>query len=131
MKAWVDDWLPKIKNSRFGYLPITPRPYWDRETIAFAHSLDMKVVNCIKKDLKIKVRMLNNRSLFVNTKRVDSHLSGKDDVMVGFMDDDSTHYNYLGYCALVQDLAVAIVDYWSNEKEVEGQMCETHTGTCL
>ena len=117
IESAVNNWLSKVQNVKLCYIPIFPRPYWDRMARDFARELDNRVVNGIEKNLEKKVKYLKIRSLFENPRRTQNKHGNLDNVVAGFMKEDSIHLNAKGHAILVRDISIPIMDNWGNSLE--------------
>ena len=117
IESAVDNWLSIVENAKLCYIPILPRPYWERMARDFGRELDNKVVNDIEKSLGVKVKYLKIRSLFENERRSQNRHGNLDNIVAGFMKEDSTHLNAKGNTILVRDISIPIMDNWGNSLE--------------
>ncbi len=123
---WLGELKPHIQNlfmelynrnnaATIAYIPSLPRHYWCDETRSFASDINHYIIAGLKHDIGIKVKMLPTKSLFVYNSPMEIPDGLRNEVISAFLEEDGTHLNSWGMCALVNDIAPRIMHNWASK----------------
>ncbi len=120
MQQWLNELSPHIVSffrtlelkcplARLGFIAILPRPWWCNATKELARRIDHFIEFNLRVDYKLKVKLIRLKSLcYYDHRAVDSEDGST--VLPGMLERDLTHLNFWGYRALVNKVAIPVMD---------------------
>ena len=82
--------------------------------------LDQYVLTSLSTETNTHIKCLQTKSLLTDVNRLDLYHDVRQDVIASFLQDDSTHLNFWGYEALINDLTPSLSSMWGSR--VGGRM---------